>query len=93
MVPATGTQWNDHRVLAELRCNRQDLVDQPQHLLDAAQVALAVRLGMRHLGDHLMHVHAHYGVGVDQLLELGEHGMRWDLDFVGLRPLAVTGKP
>lgn len=29
--------------------------------------------------DHLMDVHAHHGIGIDQLLELGEHRMQRDL--------------
>ena len=40
-----------------------------------------------------MNVHAHHGIGVDQLLELGEYGMQRDLLAFGLHSLSVTGKP
>ena len=43
--------------------------------------------------DHLRDVHAHHGIGIDQLLELGEHRMQRDLCAFGFHPLAVTSKP
>ena len=54
---------------------------------------LAVRLAARHLSDNLVQVHAHHGIGVDQLPELGEHGMEHDLLAPALRPLAVAVEP
>ncbi len=59
----------------------------------AFQVPLAVRLGAWHLGDHLIDVHAHHGIGVDQHLELGEHGMEYDLLTAGFHPFAVAVEP
>ena len=50
-------------------------------------------LVLRHLGDHLIDVHAHHGIGVDQLLELGEHGMEHDLLASGFHPFAVAVEP
>jgi hypothetical protein len=37
--------------------------------------------------------HAHHGIGVDQLLELGEHGMEYDLLTSGFHPLVVAVEP
>ena len=48
---------------------------------------------MRHLGDHLLNVHAHHGIRVDQLLKLGEHGMQHDGLTPSIHPLPVSGKP
>ena len=58
----------------ELRRHRQHGVDQAHQLLNTLQVVLAVRFAARHLGDHLVKVHVHHGIRVDQFLELGDHG-------------------
>ena len=54
----------------------QHLINQREHLLDTPQVPLAVLLALRHLGDHLLEIHADHGIGRDQLLELDYHRMQ-----------------
>jgi hypothetical protein len=56
-------------------------------------VLLAVLLPTWHLGDHPLHVHAHHGIGVDQLAKLRDHRVQHHPLARGLHPLAVTGKP
>jgi hypothetical protein len=41
---------------------------------------------MWHLGDHLIYVHTHHRIGVDQLLKLDQHRMQHDLLAAGLHP-------
>ena len=53
---------------------------------------LAVPLGARHLLDHLVTLHAHHRIGVDQLLELLDRGVQRDARPCR-HPLAVTGEP
>jgi hypothetical protein len=43
--------------------------------------------GPRHLSDHLVEVHAHHRIAVDQLLELCEHGMQHRLRTLGVHAL------
>jgi len=82
----------DHRA-TKLRRHRQHLVDHAQHLTHALQVPPAVRLGARHLIDHLVHVHAHHRISVNQLLKLGNHGMEHHVFPPSLHPFPVTREP
>jgi hypothetical protein len=82
-----------HPALAELGRHRQHFIYQAQQLLHALQVPLAVRLGTWHLGDPLVHVHAHHGIGVNQLLKLDHHRMQRYLLPPVLHPFPVTGEP
>ena len=48
--------------------------------------------GARHLLDHLVQIHPHHRIAVDQLLELHQHRMKHDL-LVGRNPFPVPGQP
>lgn len=56
-------------------------------------MSLSVLLGLRNLGDHLVEVHAHDGVGVHQLLKLDQHGVKHELLAPGVHALPVAGEP
>jgi hypothetical protein len=64
-----------------------------QHPPRTFQMPLAVLSVPRHLGDHLVEVHAHHRVAVDQSLELGEHRGQRELLTLGRYALPVTGQP
>ncbi len=78
---------------AELRRNRQDLVDQPQELLGTTQVPPAVRPAGRDLVDHPVEVHPDDRVGPDQLGERHDRPVPQRLPAPGRRPLGVPGEP